>query len=64
MYQFVGEIMADMWSIKELILSATRGIPKGMKKNAISIFIAFCFDFLIRNENITLEECKAKYRLK
>ena len=27
-------------------------------------FYAFCLDFLIRNENITSEECKTKNRLK
>ena len=30
------------------------------EKNAISISIAFCLDFLIRNENITCEKCKQK----
>ena len=34
------------------------------RKNAISISIAFCLDFLIRNENITSEECKTKSHLK
>ena len=29
-------------------------------KNAISISIAFCLDFLIRNENITHEGCKTE----
>ena len=29
-------------------------------KNAVSISIAFCLDFLIRKENITSEECKKK----
>ena len=43
-----------------MIQCATLGIPKGMKKNAISISIAFCLDFSIRNENITSEECKTK----
>ena len=38
----------------------TLGIPKGMKKNVISTSIAFCLDFLIRNENITSEEGKTK----
>ena len=33
---------------------------QGNEKNAISISIAFCFDILIRNENITSEECKTK----
>ena len=33
---------------------------QGDKKNAISISIAFCLDFFIRNENITSEECKRK----
>ena len=30
----------------------------------VSISIAFCLDVLIRNENITSEECKTKNRLK
>ena len=34
------------------------------EKNAISISIAFCFHVLIRNENITSEECETKNRLK
>ena len=33
-------------------------------ENAVSISIAFCLDFLIRNENITSEEYKTKNRLK
>ena len=56
--------MADMGSIKEMIQCATLGIPKGMKKNAFSISIAFCLDILIRNENIISEECKTNNRLK
>ena len=64
MYQFVGEIMADMWNIEEMIQCATLRIPKGMQKNAISISIAFCLDFLIRNKNIISEECKTKILLK
>ena len=28
-----------------------------------SISIAFCLDFLIRNENITFKKCKTKNRL-
>ena len=48
---------------KKIIQCATLGIPKGMK-NAVSISIAFCLDVLIRNENITSEECKTKNRLK
>ena len=39
------------------------GFPR-RRKNAISISIAFCLDFLIRNENITSKECKSKNRLK
>ena len=55
--------MTDMQSIKEMSQCVTFGIPKGMKKcNVYSI--AFCLDFLIRNENITTEECKTKNRLK
>ena len=34
------------------------------EKNAVSISIAFCLDFFIRNENITSKECKTKNRLK
>ena len=41
----------------------TLGIPNGNKENAVSISIAFCLDLLIRNENITSEECKTKNRL-
>ena len=37
---------------------------QGNEKNAISISIASCLDFFIRNENITSEECKTKDRLK
>ena len=37
---------------------------QGNGKNAVPISIAFCLDFLIRNENITSEECKTKNRLK
>ena len=42
---------------------ATLGIATGMK-NAISISITFCLDCLIRNKNITFEECKTKIRLR
>ena len=38
--------------------------PQRNEKNAVSISIAFCLDVLIRNENITSEECKTKNRLK
>ena len=37
---------------------------QGDEKNAISISIAFCLDFLIKNENITSEGCETKNRLK
>ena len=33
---------------------------QGNEKNAVSISIGFCFDFLIRNKNITSQECKTK----
>ena len=36
---------------------------QGNEKIAVSISIAFCLDFLIRNENITSKECKTKNRL-
>ena len=42
-----------------MVQCATLSIPKGMK-NAVFISIAFCLDFLIRNENITSEVCKTK----
>ena len=35
-----------------MIQCATLGTPKGMK-NAVSISVDFCLNFLIRNENIT-----------
>ena len=56
--------MTDMRSIKKMIPCATLGIPKRMKKNAVSISVAFCLDFLIKNENITSKECKTKNFLK
>ena len=55
--------MTDIRSIQEIIQRATFGIPKGMK-NAVSIYLAFCLDFLIRNENIISKEHKTKDRLK
>ena len=55
--------MMDMLTIKEIIQSVILGIPKGMKKCSFC-FIAFSLDFLIRNENITSEECKTKKCLK
>ena len=33
---------------------------QGDEKNAVSISIAFCLDFFIRNENTTSEKCKTK----
>ena len=33
---------------------------QGNEKNAVSISIAFCLDFLMKSENITSEECKTK----
>ena len=38
----------------------TLGILKGMKKNAVSISVAFSLDVLIRNESRSSEECKNK----
>ena len=45
-YQLVGEVMADMWSIKEMIQCATLGIPKGMKKCSFyfNCFLPWLFD--------------------
>ena len=44
--------MMDILSTKEIIKNTTLGIPKGMKKNPVSITFAFTIDILIRNENI------------
>ena len=55
-YQLIGEAVKDILSIKEMIQCANLGIPKRMKKNAVSGSIAFCLDVLIRNETITSEE--------
>ena len=41
--------------MKETIQCATLGIPE-VTKNVVSISIAFCLDFLVRNENIISEE--------
>ena len=46
-----------------MIQCATLRIPKGMKKCSF-YFYCFLLDFLLRNENITSEECKAKNCLK
>ena len=37
---------------------------QGNEKMQLSISIACCLDFLIRNENITSEECKTKNLMK
>ena len=63
-YQFIDKVMTDIVSMKEIIESAILGIPKGTKKNAISIPIAFGIDILIRNENIISEKYRTKDRLK
>ena len=44
--------MSDLWD------------SQGDEKNAVSISIAFCLDFLIRNKNITSQERKTKTGLK
>ena len=51
-YQFVGEIMTDFLTTKEIVRPATLGIPKGMR-NAVSISIAFSVEILTRNETQT-----------
>ena len=43
--------MCDLWD------------SQGEEKNAVPMSVAFYLDFLIRNENITSEECKTKNRL-
>ena len=52
MKQRINDPMCDPWD------------SQGDEKNAISISIAFCLEFFIRNENITSEECQTKDRLK
>ena len=47
-----NDSMCDPWDTQE------------NEKNAVSISIAFCLDFFIRNENTTSEECETKNRLK
>ena len=59
MYQFVKEVMVDILNTIEIIQLATVGIPKRMKKNAISISIAFSADILTKNENMISEETKS-----
>ena len=49
MYQFVGEAMKNIESTKEIVHRATREIPKGMKKNAISVSVTPRVGILIRN---------------
>ena len=63
-YQFVGKVMMDILNIKEIIQLAALCIPKGMKKNAVFISIAFNVNILIRNENIISEQRKTKTCLK
>ena len=46
--------------MQERIQCATLGIPKGMKKKWNFYFFSPSVDFLIRNENITAEECKTR----
>ena len=43
-----NDLMCDPWN------------SQGNEKNAVSISIAFCLDFLIRNESIMSEECKTR----
>ena len=50
-------------SIKEITHRATAGIPKIMK-STVSISIVSNVILLIKNENVTFEEHKTKYRLK
>ena len=53
--------MTDILNRKEIIKRVTLGIPKGMN-NAVSFFIAFNLDILIKNENIISEECITENR--
>ena len=52
MYQFVGEVMIDISSRKEITHCATLGIPKRIK-TADSICIAPGGEIVIRNEKLT-----------
>ena len=42
-YQFVGEVITDLWSIKEMIQCTTLGTPKGMKKILFLLLFALTF---------------------
>ena len=53
MYQFVGDVMTDMLSIK----NNPTCDPLGMKND---ISFSLSLDFFIRNENIISEERKTK----
>ena len=57
-YRFVGKVMIDILSTKEIIQCASLRIPKGMKRKQFPISIAFSADILIRNDNKILEEHK------
>ena len=59
--QFVGQVMTDMFSIKEIVKRAT--LSKGMKKCSF-YFYCFSVDILIRNEDIISEGRKTKNCLK
>ena len=56
--------MMDIVSTKEIIKRSKFGVPKLMKKNAVSFSFAFAFDILVRTENIVSEEHKTKNQLK
>ena len=47
--QCEGEVMMDMWSIKEMIQCATFGIPKRMKKCNFYCFLLWLFGRVVRN---------------
>ena len=62
-YQFVGEVMMDIFGANKIIHPVRLRIPKGTK-NIISISIAVLVECLIRNENIAFEEHKIENCLK
>ena len=56
--------MTGFFKHKKTIKTCDPWDPKGMKKNVISISIAFSVDTLIRNEHIISKKHKTKDRLK
>ena len=56
--------MADMRNITKINQCVTFRDSQGNEKMQFLLLLLFCLDFLIRNENISSDECKTKSRLK